>query len=89
MPRQSACKGCGASVIWVRTERGKMIPLNYEPDPQGNFVIIDGIAMAVKKTDMGEGGFGCFDADLLRYMPHHATCPQVGLFRKTQRTARG
>jgi hypothetical protein len=69
-------------VIWVRTEKRKMMPLDYEPNPKGNIVLIDGLAHTLKKGEMDEGGFGCFNADLVRYMPHHATCAKVALFRK-------
>lgn len=29
--RTSACRSCGATIIWVRTERDRKMPLDWEP----------------------------------------------------------
>lgn len=72
------CKGCGETIAWGRTVAGKNVPLNPEPDDQGNlaFVRSDGAQKLIVVRD--------FERPLYRgriYMPHHATCPQVGMFR--------
>jgi hypothetical protein len=64
----STCRSCGAPIVWARTVRGKMIPLNSAPDPAGNMVLV-GPGQAEQVT--GER-LPLED----RYMPHHATCPQ-------------
>ncbi len=30
------CLRCQAAVLWAKTERGKWLPLDPEPDPKGN-----------------------------------------------------
>jgi hypothetical protein len=54
----------------VTTERGRKMPLNPEPDPIGNVIMLeteDGEEVA-HQLRRGE------EPDLERYMPHFATC---------------
>jgi hypothetical protein len=37
------CKSCGAEIFWVKSSRGKPMPLNKDPDPAGNIVVVVGI----------------------------------------------
>lgn len=69
----SECRGCGAPVSWARTARGKHMPLDPEPHPEGNVEVDAGVATVVdpaQKALFGE-----------RYMPHWATCPRANDFR--------
>lgn len=65
------CTACPAEIIFVITTRGRRIPLDPDPNIEGNVRLIDGVAHVVGNT------IDLFDAtdDGLRYMPHHATCP--------------
>jgi hypothetical protein len=64
------CRTCGAEIRWMRTPAGKAIPLDFEPDPDGNVVIRHRPAGAVAVV-LGKG----HPVQETRYMPHHATCP--------------
>lgn len=68
------CRACGAPMIWTVTAiNGKAIPLDAEPVPEGNIVIIDGRAVVTTEpAAVGE----------LRYVSHFATCPEAKRFRK-------
>lgn len=66
------CRSCKAPVIWVRTTKGKMMPLNAEPDPNGSFAIIDGVAEPARLFDQ------------TRYTSYFATCPQAKQWRKAK-----
>lgn len=33
----SECKSCGAEILWVETEKGKQMPLDAKPSPDGRF----------------------------------------------------
>lgn len=74
MPR---CKGCGRPIKWVKTPKGKSMPL--DPDP----VKMVMVRMVEKKDLKGnvvsvvETGFS-IDA----YMPHWATCPKADKFKR-------
>lgn len=63
----TTCRTCGASIRFVRTAANdKLIPLDPEPNPDGNVEIIDGNAVVHTGPDLFGGQ---------RFMPHHATCP--------------
>ena len=69
------CRSCGAPILWVRAERGKMMPLDAEPNPAGNIILIDGIAH-VRESDL----FAITTQE--RWMPHWSYCPQATQWRK-------
>ena len=69
-----ACRSCGDEIRWARTVAGKAMPLDLEPNPNGNVVLRDGVAVVLgplERTIAEEEG------ETLR-MPHHATCPTWG-----------
>ena len=79
----SECKGCGARVFYVKTERGKYVPLNAQPDPKGNIVILDGLACVFRP-------FLLFETTEPRYTSHFSTCPKAaekvyGLLKKLRK----
>ena len=61
-----ACRWCRQEIKWAKTERGKTIPLDIHPNPDGNVELVNGIARVIS-TPGGPGD--------VRHMPHHATCP--------------
>ena len=69
----SACKLCGADIIFVRTKLGALMPLDAEPSPDGTVELIkdeDGDVAAVVT-----GNLTLFDPEgARRYVPHWATC---------------
>lgn len=70
----SACRSCDAIIVWVRTVAGKAMPLDRDPDPNGNVVLRDGVAVVLGPL---ERAIAEEEGELLR-MPHHATCPNWG-----------
>lgn len=68
------CRSCGAAIEFARTVNNRAIPLDAEPNAEGNVVIRDGVAHVLGPMELllvlGAG-------EALR-MPHHATCPQAG-----------
>jgi hypothetical protein len=76
----SVCRGCGAAIEWAETAKnGKPIPLDAKPDEAGNLVVVgfknDGTRIVAVRLQPSllEGS---------RFMPHHATCPNVSSFRR-------
>jgi len=67
---------CGAPVLWVRSARGKNLPLDPEPvnDPErGGFVLVDEVAhyvQAGKRAGILADGQEIWEA-------HFATCPAL------------
>jgi hypothetical protein len=62
----SACRACLAPLRWERTERGRPMPLDIDPNPAGNVVIEDGHAVVLAPGSDHPGE---------RWMPHFSTCP--------------
>ena len=54
------CRSCGAPIVWVKTAKGKKMPLDREPNEAGNITLMDGAAVVVKKGETSTG---------VRYMP--------------------
>lgn len=75
------CRACQAPLLWVLTEAGKRMPLDYEPysgeDPRGLFTLRDGAQglVAISVTESTK-------PDELRYRSHWATCSDPNRFRK-------
>lgn len=76
---RAKCSKCRADIIWVKTAKGKNIPLDAAPNEAGNMYIYgfgdDATAHALKKGESPPN-------NMPRYMPHHATCPNAKEFRK-------
>lgn len=79
MPDEGKCRSCGDAILWVKTSAGNVMPLNKEPDPEGNIVLVDGVAR-VLSGEMWEG-----HCDLPKYKSHFATCPGAAKHRKRTR----
>lgn len=62
-------EGCGAEIVWGKTENGKPMPVDRRSSADGNVVYRNGVIHVLtnkEKTTIG--------ADVPRYMPHFATC---------------
>jgi hypothetical protein len=80
----SACRSCGAPLLWGLTLKFKSIPLNAQPDINGNVVMLgepgerNPIVSVFRSADQARRAH----PDRDRYMPHHATCPQGKEWRR-------
>jgi hypothetical protein len=70
------CRACGAPMVWVRTAKGKAMPLDAEPTPDGAFVF-DGDPEDRRVTCIGEKAVYSGE----RFTSHFATCPDAKSFR--------
>jgi hypothetical protein len=65
----SQCKGCGAEIVWVLSQKtGTPQPLDAKPQR--------GVKVRIGEDNVARGTVEEF------YTPHHATCPKVDQFRK-------
>ena len=77
--KKANCKSCGAAILWAQTPKGKWIPLDAEPSPEGQmFINCIGLAARLSAEELT-----AFLEN--RYMPHHATCPNAASYRKAKR----
>lgn len=90
MSGRARCRGCGARMRWVKTEAGKNMPIDDEPNIAGNIILVGfNEAQRARKLPVAE-------ADRLRampederpviYMPHWKTCPERGQFKRPRGT---
>ena len=77
------CKSCRATIGWIKTASGKLMPCNVEPvfyktTGEGNdkVITLEGVLISCDVvTDPKE-------ADSLGYVPHWGTCNAPDKFRK-------
>lgn len=70
----ATCKSCGAPVRWAKTIKGRPIPLDPIPAPNGNVIISEeGTALVYA----GPAGIAARYQDEPRYLSHFATCPNA------------
>lgn len=74
-PRTQTCASCGAPVIFAKTNSGTTMILDAEPVENGNVVLAErGLAAVLGKHSVPS-------PDIPRYVSHHATCPDAGIWR--------
>lgn len=80
----SICKGCGARIDWIRTRTGKTMPVDEEP-----IMVIEGEGRDLFVTDEGDTITGRRATPQeerrelpVAFVPHWATCPAAGQFRR-------
>jgi hypothetical protein len=77
----SACRSCGAPVLWAVTDGGRRMPVDRDPAPAGNLVIAD-------RHPDGTPHMTVVDPEQLllgdppRYLSHFVTCPHANEHRK-------
>jgi hypothetical protein len=72
----STCRSCQARITWLETAGGKKLPVDEDPTPEGNIVVVGTIAHVLGKMEMAKLATGT-----PRYVSHFATCPQAGEWR--------
>ncbi|QOV99541.1 hypothetical protein [Rhodococcus pyridinivorans] len=77
------CRSCRAAIVWVKTRRGKNLPLDPEPTQDGNvlvhFPLRSGPVADVLKDD---GHLAAMRAQRVPlYTSHFKTCPDAGKWR--------
>lgn len=92
------CSGCDAEIRWVATKNAKPQPIDAEPNGKGNIRFIEpvvyratrrGPLRAIEVIPKAELAGELFPDGRERYMPHHATCPNVDEYRRHQRPKAG
>ena len=80
---KAKCKGCGKTILWIKTVSGKSMPCDPEPVTYWEKQKAAGKVV----TPNGEVISCEFDGDTSKatgtgYISHYATCPSAGQFRK-------
>jgi hypothetical protein len=90
MTATPTCSSCGAAIRWARTSSGKAIPLDADPVPHSNLLVVDqhgqAVPAAVARAAVERGyahvqvarrGLRTVDPDLPRWRSHFVTCPRA------------
>ena len=81
--RRAPCRGCGKEIAFIKTEKGKTMPV--DPDPH-TFVPEDGLNTYVMENGEicrgRELDYGDMHGTRIGYISHFATCPAADKFRK-------
>lgn len=78
--KTTQCRGCGAQIKFIKTSRGKWMPVDPEPIHasdvrEGDYLIgEDGELFKILGESDQENDFG--------YVPHFATCPKADEFKR-------
>ena len=82
LSRVTKCRGCGRDIAFIKTTKGKSMPVNPESVyfiPAGGpntYVMIDGSVKRGREPHYGDG------QSAIGYISHFATCPAAKDFRK-------
>lgn len=81
--RETACRSCGAPIVWIRTPAGKSMPCDaqpksykYKPESNTKLVTPEGVVVSCEIVANPE------DAHGYGYTPHWSSCNAPDKFRK-------
>ncbi len=74
------CEHCFEPIIWPRTAAGKLMPLDADPDENGNVVRLGKVVGVLGKPQAAAARRGGTEL----WMPHVATCPHADRWKATR-----
>lgn len=87
------CKSCGASIVWIKTQKGKNMPcdadaVEYQENYKGKSTIVTEDGRVLKASIITPSGGGLAPIiDGKGYSPHWATCPYANNHRTRDNVA--
>lgn len=87
------CKSCGASIVWIKTQKGKNMPCDadavaYQENYKGKSTIVTEDGRVLKASIITSSGGGLAPIiDGKGYIPHWATCPYANNHRTRDNVA--
>ena len=82
LPSTAQCRSCGAPVRWVTMPSGRSAPLDPEPHPDGNVVMVSATrARPLTANRIAQAG----KLPEPRYRSHFVTCPNASEHRRRSR----
>lgn len=87
------CKSCGASIVWIKTQKGKNMPcdadaVEYQENYKAQSTIVTEDGRVLKASIITPSGGGLTPViDGKGYIPHWATCPYANTHRARDNVA--
>lgn len=81
------CRSCHAPIRWAVTQKGRRMPLDPEPTPDGNLVLAPAVEARRAPTVVALTAHNDppLDPNTPRYTSHFATCPDAPRHRRRNR----
>ena len=79
----SACRSCGAPIVWAKTPKGKMMPVDKEPSERGTVRLVPN-----DRKELSAYTYGSIEALQMRsrgvelHAAHFATCTSPSSHRR-------
>lgn len=78
-PHKERCRSCGALIYWATTDKGRSMPIDATPCPEGNVLLTRrGEALKARVLAAGEE----VEPGRNRWVSHYATCEQADQWRR-------
>lgn len=78
----SQCRSCDAPIIWAKSPAGKAMPIDAEPVPDGNVLLVAN-GSATPNAIVVEADHQWAEG-ARRYKSHFATCPNAASHRRSR-----
>lgn len=75
--RTSQCRTCKAEIVWAVTPKGKNMPVDSTPVPDGGWMLREG-------DDDKPHAVAADGSDMARYQSHFKSCPNASQHSKAQ-----
>lgn len=76
----ATCTQCHLAIRWLRTPKGKAMPVDMDPVERGNLAIGQGRCRVLSREEADQAR----EEGRQLYISHFATCPGAGRFRKAR-----
>lgn len=73
--QEALCRSCGGYIVWVRTEKGKMMPLEPGEDPGGRFILTRYVDSGGRRVVHWVRDDELEEYTQPRFESHYGTCP--------------
>jgi hypothetical protein len=75
------CGSCTQPIIWCSTVKGRLMPVDFDPHPDGNILLHERTRLGPLAEVVAVGQDGLLPGEALRHS-HFVTCPQADQHRR-------
>lgn len=86
------CRSCGRPIVWAKTLAGRSMPVDTDPDPEGNLLLVEvdeDVKAVISISGLTEEARQAAQrVGVVLRTSHFATCPDATMWRR-ERGGRG